>query len=259
MIKTILVSLSIALSLTSLDCCFLWWTTTCQDHCDVSPKQFNLVDVPNERDKIGFVFAIDSNGNAFPIDQIEISDDESEGTVAFPHLTCKRSFSLELLANFLDSPQTDLTANTGYTSHDDVLVSFSMDGVRLSRVLLLKMDSAIQRERSTILSWVKAHPEEKLRFYMVVETYSARKMDFTFHGTQSSELALVANLRSLANTNNKIRWESDESKTLSYNLDSPLVVFYKAYPLTIVSGIGGPRDISIDHTPTILQNGLHFK
>ena len=223
---------------------------------EVVLNDFNMSVAPNTLDRVGFIFAIDQNKKQIPITYLDIK--ATEGEAKLRSASENRKMSWGVLGNFLGLSTLGLLANTGIDNNAKVETAISFDGTVISRAMLLDIDQILSQKKQEIKNFVINNHYENFKFYLIIETIKAKKVNYKFSSNVAGNQSLDANFKNIAKLNQNIKWDNSHSFQLEYDLSSPLNLFYKTYDLNIQSSLVGGIDIILDKKSEQGQDGMIY-
>lgn len=206
----------------------------CNSHFrnSIVPKQIDkndwtLENTPNNLDVVGVIFGVEANGSLIRIPGGRLDIKTVQSPVVLTESKSTKNVSYGALVNFLNlNRYIDSTTNVGF-----------QDTTKLESVFLLKsgtitninddIASAFEKQKPLIISNVSTLNLDSTKFFLVLETIQSPNVDISFNKSKSTTFAIYSKLQKLLNFNTNIHVSRDNNNQLTYELQEPLVVFYK--------------------------------
>ena len=223
----------------------------------VALNDYNMSAAPNAIDTVGFIFAVDKNRKQIPISTINIK--ARKGIIAVRASQSTRTSSWNALANFLGVPSTKITANAGIKDSSTVktTIDFNKD-LQMTEAPILDIDAALAIKEKEVSGLIKRRHLEAFTFYLIIQTIEAKKLVYKFDRNVIGNATLEANFQSVAKANSGLKWNKNNEFQLEFDLKAPLVVFYKALELNVVTSIGGDINIKSTDKPIVGKQGMLY-
>lgn len=189
---------------------------------DLRYPGFRTFPTPRTHDAPGTVFRVGPDGTTQLVTRLDVPVEQ--GSEAFPSYELRSYFSATALANILG--RTSLSTHFGTNQLYEATVCLGAG--HTERTYDTDIDSAVREARFDIISgW---------DYFVVRETISVASVEFAFEKTISDFANLRTALKSVAEAEAGITWESKESDKLKKNFEVPHRVFYKSSRVVLSEG-----------------------
>lgn len=212
---------------------------------------FIMMAAPNSLDKPGTLFAVDKNGVSQPLGSINVN--VITGITVVGQTSGKKQNEVGALVNFLGSQKIDVTADANFQNKKNIEYKVSLDGALQDRIELLSAKTELTKGISFIKDFFNKNDISKYKFYLITEAVKANKLDFAFNKAVVGEEKLDATILKIVNANQNVKWDTNRDFQLSYDLGSPLYVFYKVYNLNVETQATGETALSLGQQATAIR------
>ena len=207
----------------------------------VKLDDYSFETTPNDINNVGYIFALDGNKTQIPIIKLNLSPEE--GNIVIETKSQIRDVTFGALLKFFGISNFKIPINAGFNNKTKIKTKFKLVNPRISRAYLTTLDSVLSKDKSKIRDALKRQNLDESQLYIIFETIKTNKMTYEFSKDKIGNTQLNAVLSNVATMNDSLKWNNRTDKTLSYELNSPLTVFYKLFRINVLDGIIGNGEI----------------
>lgn len=193
-------------------------------------KEWTLEAIPNDIDKVGTIFAINRKGIQTYIHSMDIK--QVEGQAKLTSIANNRNVSFGAMASFLNVPGFD--PETSVQAKDSVRVHATFE---VKKALLVRPNddiaAAFHREKEKIISNIAFYGEERSSIYLITEVIKSPSVSIRFDKLVNVKSTFSSIINKWLKLNPSLSVNKNDSSGLEYDLQQPLVVFYKLRPIDL--------------------------
>ena len=203
----------------------------------VKLKDYVFDPTPNDLNKVGYIFGIDILGRYIPIMNLDVNT--LEGNVVVETKSRTKDVAFGSLLKFVNKPKDSLSANFAFNSFNKVTTTFNLENAKINRTYLISIDTALRAHLGTLKRLIIQYHLDSSGLYIINETIKTSKFSYEFSKSQKGNTDLNLAFKSYVVTNDSIKWNNSNGGKLSFDLKTPVNVFYKITKLDILNSPDG--------------------
>jgi hypothetical protein len=200
----------------------------------VTLKDFTFDGTPNDRDNVGYIFAVDKSNIPIPVTTLDLSP--TVGHIVIPSSNSQKNVTYGGILSFMGLSNLDLTADLTINNNTKLDMIFALDNPTYSTSDLVRLDTQLEKSKPIIIKALTDNHLENAKIYVILETIKSKKLTYVFDKTKIDTVKLNANFKKIISLTPKANWNNHDSSSLSYNTETELSVFYKLFKISVLPG-----------------------